>query len=117
MEWLIAGAALFFFTCLVAWAFSLYSKEAMATRARAVAEARRREASYPPIKAPYSDYTRRPSQSNSSSSTNWGRLLELTDPATARRLMEHAENQHPDRSEKWVIDKVIRDLIRDRSRG
>lgn len=43
------------------------------------------------------------------------RLDELTHNAdTSRRLVEHVQQRHPDRSLKWCVEKAIYDIERDR---
>jgi hypothetical protein len=46
-------------------------------------------------------------------------LLKATkgDKALAKRLMEHARNRYPGKSEHWYIEKVLYDLQRDGACG
>lgn len=221
MEWMIAGAALFFFTCLVAWAFSLYSKQVIAGRRKPdnlrtrrrnlkgkptqkptqqrkgklpsgytpvqpiyppastppeppqspappqpVVEAQptppappappklppsppppkgKLPSGYKPVQPIYPPASTPPEPPKSPepsqpvvevqpttptpspqpakltpwqlAGTNYRKILTFVDQKTADRLLKSTSYKYPDKSEAWIVDKVLWDLQRDKFRG
>lgn len=162
MEWMIAGAAIFFFICLVAWCLSLYSKQSIAARTPREPDymrTRRRNlkgkppkkssprkkgklpSGYTPIQPIYPPTSTPPEPPQSPAppqpvvevqptplrpakltpwklaGTNYRKILTFVDQKTAERLLKSASYKYPEKSEGWIVDKVLWDLQRDKFRG
>jgi hypothetical protein len=48
---------------------------------------------------------------------NFWKLTKVVDAKTAERLLQSASLRYPDKSNTWLVDKVLWDLERDRSRA
>jgi outer membrane biosynthesis protein TonB len=185
MKWMIAGAAIFFFISFLAWAFSLYSKQAIAARRKPdTLWARRRNlkgkptqkpsqprkgklpSGYTPVQPIYPPASTPPEPPQSPpppqpavadqatppeppaprppqqppkpeekphpptpspqpakltpwqlAGTNYRKILTFVDERTADRLLKSASYKYPEKSEAWLVDKVLWDLQRDKFRG
>ena len=64
----------------------------------------------------YKKTYRRESSCIPKSSKNWQEILMLVryDEATAERLVRYAKDCNPGKSDKWVLEKALWDLQRDR---
>jgi hypothetical protein len=98
------------FVCLAWWAFSLYSKQAIASRKSDELRTRRQslKGKHPP-----------PSAASIPAATipmvTWNKINRMVDPKTADRLIDGVLKRHPDRSIAWAAAKVLWDLERDKA--
>jgi hypothetical protein len=102
------------FVCLAGWAFSLYSKEAIASRKWDELRTRRRslKGKQPPTPPPA------PAASIPAATipmVTWNKISRMVDPKTADRLIDGVLKRHPDRSIAWAAAKVLWDLERDKA--
>jgi hypothetical protein len=139
MQLVVVCGGLFFFVCLMSWGFSLYDEQAVAARRKDDLRAHRQslrvvqpprspsnpppqlEVGQPPQLEVVQSQPQSQTQTQSKRDTpvplgTWNKVLKLVhyDLATADRLIQGIRLRYPDKSTKWVVEKVLWDLERDK---